>query len=300
MTHTLSPGFLGLNAQDWYALGTMLLGVAAVAGGGWAIHNYRMARRAEAARWLQGVFADFYLGDTFNTVRKTLEYHYREVAGPLLSRRITDPDIPLTDTEESLLTELDTMLNYYEYVLYLEEKKQFSKHDRESLLDYWFTLMNAPERASLRRYVARFGFERIQRELGAPDREQVAVYGSLREGFGVDDRPDVGNKLVDKGRCVIKGAIYDVGGYPGLADGDGVVVGELYEVLDLTVFPQLDEFEKYNPLAREKSLYLRLPLRLVDPPVDAWVYVYNSDVTGRRRIDSGDWARDQDGRSAAS
>ena len=51
--------FVGLTAQDWSALGQMLLGVGAIVAGFWALYNYHRTRRYEAARWLQGVFKDF-------------------------------------------------------------------------------------------------------------------------------------------------------------------------------------------------------------------------------------------------
>jgi hypothetical protein len=40
-------GLLALDAQGWSALGSMLLGVAAVAGGRWAFYNYHQTRRYE-------------------------------------------------------------------------------------------------------------------------------------------------------------------------------------------------------------------------------------------------------------
>jgi hypothetical protein len=101
--------FLGLDAADWEALGQMLLGIGAIAAGWWTIFNYRRTRRHEAATWLQGVYKDFYLSDTFTSIRQVLEYHYVETAGPLLSRRILDREIPTTDSEEVLLRELDTL-----------------------------------------------------------------------------------------------------------------------------------------------------------------------------------------------
>src|SRR5947207_10958435 len=79
--------------------------------------------------------------------------------------------------------------------------------------------MGAPGRASLRRYVARFGFERLAKALSAEATEYVAVYGSLREGFALPDAPDVGSALVDHGNCRIPGELYDLGEYPGLCPG---------------------------------------------------------------------------------
>jgi hypothetical protein len=48
-----------MTSQNWYALGTMLLGVGVIVGGGWSLFNYHRARRAEAVTWMHGVFEDF-------------------------------------------------------------------------------------------------------------------------------------------------------------------------------------------------------------------------------------------------
>jgi len=283
--------FLGLRAGDWQALGSMLLGVGAISTGLWAVFNYRQTRQYGAATWLQGVYKDFYLADTFAPIRQVLEYHYAETAGPLLSRRILDREIPPTEDEEVLLRELDTLLNYFEYVLYLEDKQQLSNRDRLAVFEYWFDLLKEPECASLRRYAARFRFERVVSALGAHASEYVAVYGSLRQGFESSDSPKLGNQLRASGLCHIPGNIYDVGGYPGLVLGDGNVLGELYEVPDPSLFPMVDEYEQYSANEYEKSLYVRKAVRLRQPDdIDAWIYVYNRDIAGKPLIESGDWA----------
>jgi gamma-glutamylcyclotransferase (GGCT)/AIG2-like uncharacterized protein YtfP len=292
----MSATLLGLAAQGWSALGSMLLGVGAVLGGFWALYNYHRTRRYEAARWLQGVFKDFYLSERFKEVRELLEYGYPERTGPLLERRITDRHVPITTEEMRLLGELDNLLNYFEHVLYLEQERHISLKDRQAVFEYWFDIMGAPERASLRRYVARFGFERLAKALSAEGPEYVAVYGSLRAGFALPDAPDMGSALIDRGDCTIGGQLYDLGDYPGLRLGEGSVVGQLLEVRHLSVFRQLDEYERYDALRPADSLYLRRVVRLENPPVDAWVYVYNRDVEGKPLIKSGDWAQYRGGK----
>jgi hypothetical protein len=158
--------FLGLNAEAWAALGQMLLGVAAVLGGGRALYIYSQSRRHEAATWLQGIYRDFYLAENFINIRQVLEYHYADAA-PLLTRRIEDPTLPTTPDEEQLLGELDMLLNYFELVLYLEEKRRFPKKDRQAMLDYWLDLISEPHLEELRRYVVRFKFRRVARALEA-------------------------------------------------------------------------------------------------------------------------------------
>lgn len=289
---------LGMSSQGWYALGEMMLGVGALAAGFWSLYNYYRTRRFEAARWLQGVFRDFYLSSQFSGVRELLEYNYPERAGPLLERRITDRHVPITTEEMRVLQDLDTLLNYFEHVLYLEFERQISKRDRMAVFEYWFDILNAPERASIRRYCARFGWERVAEVLSAGPDEYVAVYGSLRSGFALPDRPDVGDALVDVGQCVIQGCLYDLGDYPGLVAGDGRVIGELYKVRRLSVFRELDEYERYDPRKPEDSLYLRRATRLLEPAIDAWIYVYNRPIDSAQLIPSGDWSEHR-GRTAS-
>ena len=82
--------------------------------------------------------------------------------------------------------------------------------------------------------------------------------------------------------------------------GEGSVVGELFEVRDLSVFRQLDRYERYEALDSKDSLYLRRVVRLQQPQVDAWVYLYNRTVENKPRIESGDWAQHRRGKQEQS
>jgi hypothetical protein len=156
MVQAPPPEFLGLASDAWAAIGQMLLGVGALSGAWWAIVNYKQSRRHEAAIWLQGIYKDFYLAGTFTEIRQIIEYHYKEMVDPLLLKRIRDPDASTTATEESLLCELDTLLNYFEYILFLEGRRSFSPKDRQAMLKYWLNLMR--QHQSLKRYAAEFHF----------------------------------------------------------------------------------------------------------------------------------------------
>lgn len=120
--------------------------------------------------------------------------------------------------------------------------------------------------------------------------EYIAVYGSLRNGRALPDAPDLSSKLIDRGHCSIEGMLYDLGDYPGLKPGEGSVVGEMFEVQDLSVFRDLDQYERYDALHPEHSLYVRRVVRLREPVLDAWTYFYNGDVDSTQLIESGDWA----------
>jgi gamma-glutamylcyclotransferase (GGCT)/AIG2-like uncharacterized protein YtfP len=214
-----------------------------------------------------------------------------------LERRITDRDVPISTAEMDLLEKLDDLLNYFEHVLYLEGEKLIAKRDRQAVLEYWFDLMAEDDRAGLRRYAARWGFERVANELDAQSDEYVAVYGSLRNGLALVDTPDLARYLTEAGSCKIGGVLYDLGEYPALVPGHGTVIGELFRVEDTQVFRTLDEYEQYDPHGRDDSLYIRRCVRLKEPSTDVWVYFYNGDVSDKEVVPSGDWRRHQQERS---
>jgi gamma-glutamylcyclotransferase (GGCT)/AIG2-like uncharacterized protein YtfP len=92
------------------------------------------------------------------------------------------------------------------------------------------------------------------------------------------------------GKAKMTGSLFHLGQYPGLVIDDlgAVVHGELYEVAPKTV-SLLDLFERYDPSSLKDSLYLRCRMQLIDPPVTAWVYVYNQIIGDAPRILSGYW-----------
>jgi gamma-glutamylcyclotransferase (GGCT)/AIG2-like uncharacterized protein YtfP len=78
-----------------------------------------------------------------------------------------------------------------------------------------------------------------------------------------------------------------------LRPGPGRVHGELYR-LDrrehLSALARLDEFEAFDPLRPDASLYVRVRVDLLEPAhCSAWLYVYNRQPDPRLRIPGGDW-----------
>ena len=119
----------------------------------------------------------------------------------------------------------------------------------------------------------------------------IAVYGLLRAGESGFAQFGVANAFTDAGPCVIEGELWDLGRYPALVPGEGRVIGELFEVLDPYVMPDLDAFEDYWPGDPARSRYGRRKVRLIEPDREAWVYVWLLGLDGARRIESGDWFR---------
>ncbi len=119
--------------------------------------------------------------------------------------------------------------------------------------------------------------------------EVLAVYGLLRPSAGRLASLGFARALAPMGPCRLPGVLLDMGAYPALAPGEGVVAGELVRLLDATAGRRLDAFEECDPANPQVSLYVRRRLRLLNPPREAWVYVWNRPIAGHRRLVSGDW-----------
>lgn len=99
----------------------------------------------------------------------------------------------------------------------------------------------------------------------------------------------------------IHGSLYDLGEFPGLVLGSGVVVAELFKIRDSSVLSRLDKYEEYDPAKPEQSLFQRTILQLPkyrspianklrgSPKIDCWVYVYNQPIEGNHKIEEPSW-----------
>jgi gamma-glutamylcyclotransferase (GGCT)/AIG2-like uncharacterized protein YtfP len=94
------------------------------------------------------------------------------------------------------------------------------------------------------------------------------------------------------GPARVRACLHDLGEYPALVPGDGVVLGEVYAV-DARLLAHLDAVEEVVPGDDAASLYLRRKIRLdaLAPglPEQAWTYVYNRSVADSPLIEGGDY-----------
>ena len=120
--------------------------------------------------------------------------------------------------------------------------------------------------------------------------ELLAVYGTLMSGQEYAGRPDVETLMRPVGPCRMRGRLYSEGDYPWLVtDRDGEVAGELFEVLDAATFDLLDAYEaEGRHTDGGNGTYARRRIRLLEPDVEAWVYVWEGVPRGEP-IDAGDW-----------
>ena len=132
--------------------------------------------------------------------------------------------------------------------------------------------------------------------------EYIFVYGTLRK----DSPQPMARLLVSHsqyiGEASIQGALYDLGRYPGVLEHQGYrTFGELFRLEEPEkILPPLDDYEECSAAYPEPTLYLRklCPVLLEDgSTVDAWVYVYNRQVTGCTLIEEGRYLEYLEGKS---
>lgn len=105
---------------------------------------------------------------------------------------------------------------------------------------------------------------------------KLYVYGTLR--------PKEGNVIY------VAGKLHDLGWFPGLVHGPGLVACNVIEVDDDTL-TRLDNYEGYREDDREGSLYVR------ERYADGWIYVYNREPPEGSEIPCGDWVSYMEGKA---
>lgn len=115
--------------------------------------------------------------------------------------------------------------------------------------------------------------------------KEIFVYGTLMSGEIYSDLMRRGEvKLLGPARC--RGALYDLGDFPGLTSGGrGWVAGELYRSSEiLRTLPVLDELESTEPFRREV-----VEVDWPHGPSPAWCWLYVGDLSGATPIPGGSW-----------
>ena len=116
------------------------------------------------------------------------------------------------------------------------------------------------------------------------------IYGTLMPGLRLAAQMEGAEHL---GPATVSGRLVDVGRYPGLLHGEGVVVGEVYRVSDAQL-ARLDQVEDMVPGHRAASQYWREQVMVQDGALagqPVWTYVYNRPVDDLTPIPHGDYRR---------
>ena len=88
----------------------------------------------------------------------------------------------------------------------------------------------------------------------------------------------------------------DLGGFPGVVEGDDLCRGIRWELQDVSIVAPMDEFEDVTD-DPATSLYIRKRIPLFDDSGNetgeqAWIYWYNQTVEGFPSVADGDWPLD--------
>ena len=119
---------------------------------------------------------------------------------------------------------------------------------------------------------------------------ELFIYGTLMPGLRLEAEMQGAERL---GLARVPGRLVDVGRYPGLLHGEGLVSGEVYRVSDAQL-ARLDEVEEMVPGDRGASQYWRERVTVQDGALtgqQVWTYVYNLPVDGLTPIAHGDYRR---------
>ncbi len=113
---------------------------------------------------------------------------------------------------------------------------------------------------------------------------RVFVYGTLRRG-------EKRHAALANARFVGEGTVsgfvmYEPAGYPGIVEGDGIIVGEVYAV-DAATLRSLDHIEAVEEgLSRRECAMIELN---DGRTLKCELYLYNRGVVGCTAVPSGDW-----------
>ncbi|KCZ56056.1 gamma-glutamylcyclotransferase family protein [Hyphomonas chukchiensis] len=123
-------------------------------------------------------------------------------------------------------------------------------------------------------------------------------YGLLKQGAAgmPSDLPlEASGKFL--GACRFRGRLLDLGGFPGVVDGEQLCHGVRYALDDISIIGAMDAFEDVTD-DPDTSLYTRQKIPLLDDQgaptgEQAWIYWYNQPAEGFTDIPDGNWPLDR-------
>ena len=121
------------------------------------------------------------------------------------------------------------------------------------------------------------------------------VYGLLRKDANHQMSTFLSNRSQFISEAYFQGQLYLIEYYPGVMASENkadVVVGDLYQLNDLSILAELDRFEGIDGESEAASEYRRemQKVRLPDGEfTNAWLYLYNWEVKPENKIHSGDF-----------
>jgi gamma-glutamylcyclotransferase (GGCT)/AIG2-like uncharacterized protein YtfP len=123
--------------------------------------------------------------------------------------------------------------------------------------------------------------------------DYLFAYGTLIPGCEPAQMKSICSRLDLVGEATVRGILYDLGAFPGVVEGDGIVRGVVLRVPP-DAWVAMDAYEGCLIPGGEGGLFKRIATRATldtGEGIDCWLYVYARDVGGQRIVASGDWRR---------
>jgi gamma-glutamylcyclotransferase (GGCT)/AIG2-like uncharacterized protein YtfP len=105
-----------------------------------------------------------------------------------------------------------------------------------------------------------------------------AAYGSLRRRSLARQGHSVAKSLQFYGYGLLRGLGFIQHRYSGVIEQPGIVVVEIYGVLDKVVWEALDRYEGYNPILGTRAHFYRKQVKLLRPDICASVYFLGREI----------------------
>ena len=115
-------------------------------------------------------------------------------------------------------------------------------------------------------------------EIGSAGRDLLAVYGTLRRRSVFQRLPLAVSRLHFFAGGLIRGRLFWQRTYPALIQEHGIAQVELFQIVDASVWDELDLYEGFDPSNLAASLFIRRRVLLWSPRVWAWAYFLNRQM----------------------
>ncbi|HEV2294653.1 MAG TPA: gamma-glutamylcyclotransferase family protein [Tepidisphaeraceae bacterium] len=119
------------------------------------------------------------------------------------------------------------------------------------------------------------------------------AYGTLIPGCEPAAMRAICSRFQLIGEGSVPGTLYDLGSFPGVVEGEGVVRGVVLRVPP-DEWPAMDAYEGCPIPGGDDGLFRRVMSSATldtGEQLDCWLYVYALDVRDHRMVESGDWRR---------
>lgn len=259
----------------------LILSAAGVITAIWALFTWRVQQKYNSTRWQNELVNKFYFSEEFHHIRLRFEFDFHHYYAPALERWDTNKDL-LTDEDKNRIGEVDSVVNFFENLLYIIAQGHISERDHFAAFSYWYVLMRDEEHVCLRQYL-RYGFENIQKRTRMICPTYVWVPAEKTDDIILS---------LEKDGLLIKEKTAHLKALPseeGLLLSEEETEGNIYKIKNIRIFDRLDIAFGFCPSDWEKSKTVRRYVRLNKPDLGAWVYINPSNALLFSQRRTGQW-----------